>query len=435
MNAPAVLAQAKRTGRLAPVVRDQTDAFDTRGFDVERIRQDFPILSEKVHGKPLVYLDNAATTQKPQAVIDTLVDYYSHYNANIHRAVHLLSTRATQACDVAREKVQRFLNAGSADEIIFVRGATEGVNLVARSYGRQNLSAGDEVLISGLEHHSNIVPWQMLCLETGAKLRVVAIDEDGVVPLDAFRDALSEQTRIVAVSHVSNALGTVNPLRQMIEAAHNAGAIVVVDGAQAVPHMPVDVQALGADFYAFSGHKLFGPTGIGVLYGRRSLLEAMPPYEGGGDMIRYVTFEKTEYNVIPYKFEAGTPDISGIIGLGAAIDYISAIGMDRIAEYESSLLAYGTEAVEQLKGVRIIGNAPEKASVISFVIDGVHPHDIGTVLDRMGIAVRTGHHCAQPIMDRYKISATTRASLAFYNTAAEIDTLIAGIRKVQEYFA
>lgn len=422
MSAPAAFAQSEA-------------AFDPRGFDVDRIREDFPILREKIHGKPLVYLDNAATTQKPQVVIDSLVDYYTHYNANIHRAVHLLSTRATQACDVAREKVRKFLNAGSLNEVIFVRGATEGVNLVARSYGKQNLKAGDEVLISGLEHHSNIVPWQMVCLETGAKLKVVSIDDDGVVPLEDFRNALNDRTRIVAISHVSNALGTVNPLREMVDAAHAAGAVVVVDGAQAVPHVPVDVQALGVDFYALSGHKLFGPTGIGVLYGKEALLDAMPPYEGGGDMIRSVTFEKTEYNVLPYKFEAGTPDISGIIGLGVAIDYVTQIGMDRIADYERSLLAYGTDVVSQLDGVRIIGNAPEKASVISFVIDGAHPHDVGTVLDRMGIAVRTGHHCAQPIMDRYKISATTRASLAFYNTASELDALVAGIRKVQEFFA
>ncbi len=405
------------------------------GFDVDRIREDFPILRETVHGKPLVYLDNAATTQKPQAVIDALTHYYTHTNANIHRAVHLLSTRATQGVDHARIKVQRFLKAASSDEIIFVRGATEGLNLVAQSFGRQNIQAGDEVLLSGLEHHSNIVPWQMLCLERGARLRVVPIDEQGVVPLDQFEEALNERTRIVAVSHVSNALGTVNPLAEMIRLAHRSNVPVVVDGAQAVPHMPVDVRQLDADFYAFSAHKLFGPTGIGVLYGKRALLNAMPPYQGGGDMIRSVTFEKTDYNVLPYKFEAGTPDIAGIIGLGAAIDYLNGIGMDKIAAYEAYLLDYATDAVSRLPGVQIIGTAPAKASVLSFVIEGAHPHDVGTILDQMGIAVRTGHHCAQPVMDHYGIAATTRASFAFYNTPSEVDALVAGIRRVQEFFA
>jgi cysteine desulfurase / selenocysteine lyase len=408
---------------------------NTAFFDVDRIREDFPILQEKVHGKPLVYLDNAATTQKPHAVINALVDYYSHYNSNVHRAVHLLSTRATEACDRAREKVRRFINARSTDEIIFVRGTTEGLNLVAQTYGRQNLKPGDEVLISGLEHHSNIVPWQMLCDEKQARLRVVHIDGRGVIPLDQFEKALNARTRLVALSHVSNALGTVNPLPAMIEMAHSWNVPVVVDGAQAVPHMPVDVRALNADFYAFSGHKLFGPTGIGVLYGKRALLEVMPPFQGGGDMIRSVTFEKTEYNVLPYKFEAGTPDIAGIIGLGAAIDYVNTIGIERIAAYESDLLAYATAAISKVRGVRIIGTAPSKASVISFIIEGVHPHDVGTILDQEGIAVRTGHHCAQPVMDRFEIAATTRASLAFYNTTAEIDALIAGIRKVQEFFS
>ncbi len=404
------------------------------GFDVERIREDFPILKEKVHGKRLVYLDNAATSQKPKLVIDALVDYYSHYNANVHRAVHLLSARATEACDQVREKVRRFINAASTKEIIFVRGATEGLNLIAQTYGRQNIQPGDEVLISGLEHHSNIVPWQMLCLEKGAHLRVVHIDHDGVIPLDQFEKALNERTRLVALSHVSNALGTINPLGEMIRMAHRLKVPVVVDGAQAVPHMQVDVRALDADFYAFSGHKLFGPTGIGVLYGKEALLEAMPPFEGGGDMIRSVTFEKTEYNILPYKFEAGTPDIAGIVGLGAAIDYVDGIGLDRIQAYESELLDYATKALSQLEGVRIIGNAPDKAGVISFVLEGVHPHDVGTILDQQGIAVRTGHHCAQPVMDRFQIAATTRASLAFYNTTSEIDALVAGIRKVQEFF-
>jgi len=404
-------------------------------FDVDRIREDFPILREKVHGKPLVYLDNAATSQKPQAVIDSLVDYYSHYNANVHRAVHLLSARATEACDQSREKARAFINAASTNEIIFVRGTTEALNLVAQTHGRQNIQPGDEILISGLEHHSNIVPWQMLCNEKQAHLRVVPIDDAGVVPLDRFAKALNDRTRIVAIAHVSNALGTVNPLAEMIELAHRRNVPVVVDGAQAVPHMRVDVRALDADFYAFSGHKLFGPTGIGVLYGKEKLLEAMPPFQGGGDMIRSVTFEKTEYNVLPYKFEAGTPDVAGIVGLGAALDYVNGIGIDAIAAYEHELLEYATQAISPLDGVRIVGTAPHKASVISFVIDSAHPHDVGTILDREGIAVRTGHHCAQPVMDRFQIAATTRASLAFYNTAAEIDALVTGIRKVQEFFS
>ena len=425
----------------APVLREfpqsaKAELLQTAAaFDVMRIREDFPILKETVHGKPLVYLDNAATTQKPQVVLDTLIDYYSHYNANIHRAVHLLSTRATEACDRVREKVRQFINARSANEVIFVRGATEGINLVAQTYGRQNIKAGDEVLVSGLEHHSNIVPWQMLCLEKGAHLRVVHIDGNGVIPLEQFKQALNARTRLVALSHVSNALGTVNPLAEMIRLAHDWDAPVVVDGAQAVPHMRVDVQRLDADFYAFSGHKLFGPTGIGVLYGKEAMLEAMPPFEGGGDMISSVTFEKTEYNVLPYKFEAGTPDIAGIIGLGAAIDYVNSIGIESISAYESDLLEYATNAISRLSGVRIIGTAPKKASVISFVVDGAHPHDVGTVLDREGIAVRTGHHCAQPVMEHFQIAATTRASLAFYNTASEIDALVAGIRKVQEFFS
>jgi len=404
-------------------------------LDVARIREDFPILRERVHGKPLVYLDNAATSQKPQAVIDALVDYYTHYNANIHRAVHLLSTRATAACDTARDKVRRFINAASTDEVIFVRGATEGINLVAQTHGRRNIGPGDEVLISGLEHHSNIVPWQMLCDEKQARLRVVSIDDRGVVPMDEFKKALSERTRLVAISHVSNALGTVNPLADMIQMAHRWNVPVVVDGAQAIPHMRIDVRALDADFYAFSGHKLFGPTGIGVLYGKKASLEAMPPYQGGGDMIRSVTFEKTTYNDLPYKFEAGTPDIAGIIGLGAAIDYVNDVGMEAISAYEHELLEYATAAISLLNGVRIIGTAPNKASVISFVVDNAHPHDVGTVLDREGIAVRTGHHCAQPVMDRFEIAATTRASLAFYNTREEVDALIAGIRRVQEFFS
>jgi cysteine desulfurase/selenocysteine lyase len=404
-------------------------------LDVNRIRQDFPILQEKIRGKPLIYLDNAATSQKPKAVIDAITHYYSHDNANVHRAVHLLSTRATEACEQTREKIRAFINAASTNEIIFVRGTTEGLNLVAQTYGRRNINAGDEVLISGLEHHSNIVPWQMLCSEKQARLRVVHIDDRGIIPLDQFEKELNERTRLVALAHVSNALGTINPLAKMIEMAHRWRVPVIVDGAQAVPHMPVDVRTLGADFYAFSGHKLFGPTGIGILYGKEALLDAMPPFEGGGDMIRSVTFEKTEYNVLPYKFEAGTPDIAGIVGLGAAVDYVNGIGLEAIAAYEGDLLEYATAAVSQLSDVRIIGTAPQKASVISFVVGGAHPHDVGTILDREGIAVRTGHHCAQPIMDRFQIAATTRASLAFYNTTAEVDALIGGIRKVQEFFA
>src|SRR4051812_33576494 len=404
-------------------------------WNVDRIRDDFPILREKIHGKPLIYLDNAATSQKPKAVIDALVHYYSHDNANVHRAVHLLSTRATEACERTREKVRGFINAASTNEIIFVRGTTEGLNLVAQTYGRQNIKAGDEVLISGLEHHSNIVPWQMLCNEKQARLRVVHIDDRGVIPLDQFEKALNGRTRLVALAHVSNALGTVNPLSRMIEMAHCWNLPVVVDGAQAVPHMAVDVRALGADFYAFSGHKLFGPTGIGVLYGKETLLDAMPPFQGGGDMIRSVTFEKTEYNVLPYKFEAGTPHVAGIVGLGAAIDYVNRIGLDAIAAYEQELLEYAMQAISQLNGIRIIGTAPDKASVISFVLDNAHPHDVGTILDREGIAVRTGHHCSQPVMDRFEIAATTRASLAFYNTAAEVDALATGLRKVQEFFS
>ncbi|MFL6350553.1 MAG: SufS family cysteine desulfurase [Bryobacteraceae bacterium] len=417
------------------VLLENPTLVDVKRFDVERIREDFPILREKIHGKPLVYLDNAATSQKPKAVVDALVDYYSHYNANVHRAVHLLSTRATQACEDAREKVRRFINARSEKEIIFTRGTTEGLNLVAQTYGRQNIGPADEVLISGLEHHSNIVPWQMLCDEKHARLRVVHIDDAGVVPLDQFEKALNERTRLVAISHVSNALGTVNPLAEMIQMAHRWNAPVVVDGAQAVPHMRVDVRALDADFYAFSSHKLFGPTGIGVLYGKEALLSAMPPYQGGGDMIRSVTFEKTEYNILPYKFEAGTPDVAGIIGLRAAIDYVNGIGLDTIAAYEQELLKYATEEISGIKGLRIIGTAPHKASVVSFVIDNAHPHDVGTILDREGIAVRTGHHCAQPVMDRFEIAATTRASLAFYNTKAEVDALVAGLRKVEEFFS
>ena len=404
------------------------------GFDVERIREDFPVLRQTIHGKPLVYLDNAATAQKPRAVIDAIVHFYEVDCANIHRGVHELSQRSTAAYEETRAKVKRFLNARAKHEIIFVRGTTEGINLVTQTWGRTNLRQGDEIIIAGLEHHSNIVPWQIVCEETGAHLRVIPIDDRGELILEEYEKLLGPRTRMVAIGHVSNALGTINPVHRIIAMAHDAGALTLVDGAQAVPHMPVDVRELDADFYAFSGHKLFGPTGIGVLYGKTALLEAMPPYQGGGDMIRSVTFEKTTYNDLPYKFEAGTPDIAGGIGLGAAVDYVTRLGIEKIGAYEHELLLYATEALERIPGLRIIGTAREKAAVLSFVIEGIHPHDIGTVLDHQGIAVRTGHHCAQPVMDRYHIPATTRASLAFYNTPGEIDALVAGLDKVKEVF-
>jgi len=405
------------------------------GLDVARIREDFPILKQKVHGKPLVYLDNAATSQKPQAVIDSEVELYSEYFSNVHRGVHLLSQRSTDAYEKAREKVQNFLNARSSAEIIFTRGTTEGINLVAQTYGQQHVQAGDEILISEMEHHSNIVPWQMLCAQKGAILKVIPINDEGEILLDEYEKLLSERTRLVGIVHLSNALGTVNPVQEMIAMAHQRGIPVLVDGAQAVPHIPVDVQALDCDFYVFSGHKLFGPTGIGVLYGKKELLETMPPYQGGGDMILSVSFEKTEYNVLPFRFEAGTPNIAGAIALGAAIDYVQEIGLDKIATYEDKLLAYATEVMAEIPGIRLIGTARNKASVLSFLIEGVHPHDIGTILDREGIAIRAGHHCAQPVMERFGVPATARASFAFYNTLEEVDALVAGIRKVQEVFS
>ena len=404
-------------------------------LDIAGIRGDFPILAERIHGKPLVYLDNAATSQKPRAVIDAIVGYYEHLNANIHRGVHTLSVRATEAHDAARQTVKRFLNAADTREIIFLRGTTEAINLVAQSYGRTHVAAGDEVLITAMEHHSNIVPWQILCEERGARLVVGPIDDRGELRLDEFEKLIGPRTRMVAVTHVSNALGTVNPLREMIERSHRRGVPVLVDGAQAVPHFAVDVQALDCDFYAFSGHKVYGPTGIGVLYGKRALLEAMPPYQGGGDMISSVTFEKTTYNVLPFKFEAGTPDIAGAIALGAALEYIGGIGMDRIAAHEHELLAYATEAVGAIPGVQLIGTASERAGALSFVLDGVHPHDLGTILDREGIAMRTGHHCAQPVMERFGIPATARASFAVYNTKQEVDALVEGIQAAREVFA
>jgi len=403
-------------------------------MDAEAIRRDFPILTTQMRGRPLVYLDNAATTQKPQAVIDAIRKFYEVDCANVHRGVHELSQRSTAAYEQTRAKAKQFLNARSKTELIFVRGATEGINLVAQSWGRKCVKAGDEIILSTLEHHSNIVPWQMLCEEKGATVRVIPVNDRGELIMEEYAKLLSPRTRMVAVGHISNALGTINPVAEIIAMAHKAGALTLIDGAQAVPHMKVDVQALDADFYAFSGHKVFGPTGIGMLHGKAKLLNAMPPYQGGGDMIRSVTFEKTTYNDLPYKFEAGTPHISGGIGLGAALDYVGHIGLDKIAAYEHELLVYGTEALSQIPGLRIIGTAREKAAVLSFVMEGVHPHDIGTVLDRMGIAVRTGHHCAQPVMDRFGVPATTRASLALYNTAAEIDALAAGLRKVKEMF-
>jgi cysteine desulfurase/selenocysteine lyase len=404
-------------------------------LDIDKIRADFPILRQKIHGKPLVYLDNAATTQKPRAVIDAIVRYYETTNANIHRGVHSLSEHATEEHDAARRTVQKFLNARSSNEIIFVRGTTEAINLVAQTYGRAHISSGDEVLITGMEHHSDIVPWQLLCTEKDAKLCVGPINDKGELLIDEFADLISLRTKLVAVTHVSNALGTVNPIRKIIKLAHDRGIPVLVDGAQAVPHMRVDVQELDCDFYAFSGHKIYGPTGIGVLYGKSELLNAMPPYQGGGDMIASVTFEKSTYNKVPYKFEAGTPDIAGAIGLDAAIRYITDIGLDRIAAHEHDLLEYATNAVSQIPGVRIVGSAAEKAGVLSFILENVHPHDIGTILDQEGIAIRTGHHCSQPVMRRFNIPATARASFALYNTREEVDTLVRGIEKVREVLA
>ncbi len=403
-------------------------------LDIARIRQDFPILKQKVNGKPLVYLDNAATSQKPQVVIDTLNRYYTTENSNIHRGVHTLSQQATQEYEDTRAKIRRFLNASDDREIIFVRGATEGINLVAQSYGRQNVAEGDEVVISAMEHHSNIVPWQILCQEKGAHLRVIPMNDDGELLVDEYERLLGPRTKMVSVVHMSNSLGTINPVRQMVEMAHSRGIPVLLDGAQSTPHMAIDVQQLGCDFFVFSGHKLFGPTGIGALYGRADLLESMPPYQGGGDMIKSVTFEKTLYNALPYKFEAGTPNIAGVIGLGAALDYVSGLGLDNTSAYEDTLLEYGTERLSAISGLRLVGTAREKAGILSFVLDGVHPHDIGTILDSEGIAVRTGHHCTQPVMERFGIAATARASLAFYNTKEEIDALVRGIDKVMEVF-
>jgi cysteine desulfurase / selenocysteine lyase len=405
---------------------------DVARLDVEKVRADFPILTERVHSRPLVYLDNAATSQKPETVIQAVANYYRFDNANIHRGVHLLSQRATDAYEGTRAAAQRFINARSASEIVYVRGTTEAINLVARTYGRTHVGRGDEVLITAMEHHSNIVPWQMLCDEKGATLCVAPINERGELLLDEFEKLLGPRTRIAAVSHVSNALGTINPMKEMIRMAHARGVPVLVDGAQAVPHMRVDVQDLDCDFYAFSAHKMYGPTGIGVLYGKSELLEAMPPWQGGGDMISSVTFEKTTYNKVPHKFEAGTPDIAGVVGLGAAMAYMESVSVDTIGAHEHELLLYGAERLQATPGVRLIGTADHKASVLSFVLENIHPHDIGTILDQEGIAVRTGHHCAQPVMDFFCIPATVRASLAVYNTKEEIDALITGIERVKE---
>lgn len=404
------------------------------GFDVERVRQDFPILGEKVHEKPLVYFDNAATSQKPQVVIDAIQRFLSTYNSNIHRGVHDLSERATEAYEQGRKKVQRFVNAAESREIIFVRGTTEAINLVAHSYGRQHIRAGDEIVISTMEHHSNIVPWQILCEQTGAALRVVPINDAGELQLDGYEKLLTPRTRLVSIVHVSNALGTINRVGEIIRLAHDRGVPVLIDGAQAVPHLRVDVREINCDFYAFSGHKVFGPTGIGVLYGKAELLEAMPPYQGGGDMIKTVTFERTLYNDVPYKFEAGTPHVAGVVGLGAAIDYVGGIGLEKIIAYEHELLEYATNALSAIAGIRIIGTAQEKASLISFVLDGVHAHDVGTILDHEGVAIRAGHHCTMPLMQRFGVPATARASLAFYNTKEEIDVLVQAIDKAIEMF-
>lgn len=399
---------------------------------VENWRKDFPLLDQKVRGKQLVYLDNAATTQKPQSVIDTLSRYYCEINSNIHRGVHTLSQLATDEYENTREKVRQLINARSLSEIIFVRGTTEAINLVTSCWGGTELNAGDEVIISEMEHHSNIVPWQMICEQTGARLKVIPMNDDGELRVDEYKKLITDRTKMVAVVHVSNALGTINPVKQIIEIAHDHQVPVLLDGAQAVAHIAVDVQDLDCDFYAFSGHKLYGPTGIGVLYGKQSLLEKMPPYQGGGDMIRMVSFEKTEYNDLPYKFEAGTPNIADTIGLNAAIDYVLDIGFDAIHAHEESLLNYATESLRELPGFRIIGSASEKASVLSFVIKGVHPHDLGTILDEQGIATRTGHHCAMPVMTHFKVPATARASFALYNTLDEVDQLKAGLIRAME---
>ena len=426
---------AVQTGALDPGPRPPADAEHTHVcLDVERVRQEFPILGETPYGKPLVYLDSAATSQKPQAVIDAISWFYSRDNANVHRGVHYLSERATEAYEGARAKVQGFLNAADAQEVVFTRGTTESINLVAQTYARTHLDEGDEVLITAMEHHSNIVPWQMVCEQRGARLRVVPINDAGELLLDEFERLVGPKTKLVAVTHVSNVLGTINPIRRITEIAHARGARVLVDGAQAAPHLDIDVQAMGCDFYALSGHKMYGPTGIGVLYGTSELLEEMPPYQGGGDMIASVSFEKTVYNELPYKFEAGTPNLAGAVGLGAAIDFLGGLGREALAAHEHDVLAYGMRVLSAIPGLRLIGTAPAKASVMSFVLDGVHPHDIGTILDRQGVAIRSGHHCAQPLLARLGLAGTARASLGCYSTRQDIDALVAGLGMVTEVF-
>ena len=402
--------------------------------EARRLRSQFPAINQEVRGKPLVYLDNAATSQKPQSVIDAISDYYARYNANVHRGLHALSEMATAEYEGARAKVRSFINAAEDHEIIFVRGTTDGINLVAGSYGPANVGPGDEIVISEMEHHSNIVPWQMLCEQTGAELKVVPFNEDGELLIDEYERILGPRTRLVAMAHTSNALGTINPVKTIVEMAHARDIPVLIDGAQAVPHGPVDMKDLDCDFFTFSSHKVFGPTGMGVLYGKADILDAMPPYQGGGDMIKSVTFEKTIYNDLPYKFEAGTPNIAGAIGLGAAIDYVESVGMARIFDYEKSLLHYAHEALSSIERVRILGTAREKAGVVSFLLEGIHAHDVGTILDTEGVAIRTGHHCAQPVMQHFGVPATARASLAFYNTRSDIDALVKGLDKVIEVF-
>lgn len=419
---------------MAKTIANSMNQLSVTDFDVEQVRNDFPALHQEVRGKPLVYLDNAATSQKPQVVIDALIRYYRESNANVHRGIHTLSERATLAYEGTRVKAQRFLNAADKREIVFVRGTTEAINLVAQSYARPKLREGDEILISEMEHHSNIVPWQILCKQTGAKLRIIPFSDSGELLFDDYLELLSPRTKIVSVVHISNSLGTINPVRRIIQAAHEFGVPVMLDGAQAVPHSAVDVQALDCDFYAFSGHKVFSPTGIGVLYGKAELLEAMDPYQGGGEMIRSVTFEETQYNVLPHKFEAGTPNIAGTVGLGAGIDYVRGLSMDALAAHEYELLRHATQSALDIPGLRLIGTAAKKAAILSFTLDCAHAHDIGTVLDAEGIAVRAGHHCTMPVMTHYNVPATARASFAMYNTIQDVDTLIEGIDKVKEVF-
>ena len=429
------LTELQTNSREAEVSNElQIDKFQTDELQTQRWRTDFPILEMNVHGKPLVYLDNAATTQKPLSVIEAESHYYRNDNANVHRGVHALSQRATDAFEAARVKIQHLVNAASPDEIIFVRGTTEAINLVAQSYGRSRFKAGDEIILSQMEHHSNIVPWQIVSQQTGANLRIIPVNDAGELDMEAYKRLLGPRTKLVAVTHVSNALGTINPVKFIIELAHDHNVPVLLDGAQAIAHLPVDVQALDCDFYAFSGHKLYGPTGIGALYGKAALLDAMPPYQSGGDMIRSVSFEGTTYNTLPYKFEAGTPNIAGVIGLGAAVDYVTSIGFDTLAAHEQELLAYATQSVADVPGLRIIGTAREKTSILSFMLEGVHPHDIGTILDREGVAIRAGHHCTMPLMERFGVSATARASFALYNTRMEVDKLVAAIHQVNEVF-